>query len=53
MRGLDFLLWALAIEEARCTIPDFKRQLHKFRFQVSMNLRELVESMPENRDTDD
>ena len=53
VRGLDFLLWALAIEEARCTIPDFKRQLHKFRFQVSMNLRELVESMPENRDTDD
>jgi len=53
VRGLDFLLWALAIEEARCTIPDVKRQLVKFRFQVSMNLRELVESMPENRDTDD
>jgi hypothetical protein len=53
VRGLDFLLWALAIEEARCTIPDFKRQLVKFRFQVSMNLRELVESMPENRDVDE
>jgi hypothetical protein len=27
--------------------------LVKFRFQVSMNLRELVESMPENRDVDE
>jgi len=52
-RGLDYIFWALAVEEARCTIPEFKRQLEQFRFKVSMNLKELVESMPEPKNPDD
>ena len=47
MQGLDIVLWSLAITEANCTIPEYKRQFREFRFEVSRALRELVESLPE------
>ena len=47
IQGLDIILWSLAITEANCTIPDYKKQFREFRFEVSRTLRELVESLPE------
>jgi hypothetical protein len=47
VQGLDIILWSLAITEANCTIPDYKKQFREFRFEVSRTLRELVESLPE------
>ena len=38
---------ALAITEANCTIPEYKKQFREFRFEVSRTLRELVDSLPE------
>jgi hypothetical protein len=55
IQGLDIILWSLAITEANCTIPDYKKQFREFRFEVSRTLRELVESLPEHKydDSDD
>lgn len=47
VQGLDIILWSLAITEANCTIPEYKKQFREFRFEVSRTLRELVESLPE------
>jgi len=47
IQGLDIVLWSLAITEANCTIPEYKKQFREFRFEVSRTLRELVESLPE------
>lgn len=47
VQGLDIILWSLAITEANCTIPEYKKQFREFRFEVSKTLRELVESLPE------
>jgi hypothetical protein len=49
IQGLDIILWSLAITEANCTIPEYKKQFREFRFEVSRTLRELVESLPEPR----
>ena len=49
VQGLDILLWSLAITEADCTIPEYKKQFREFRFEVSRALREIVESLPEPR----
>jgi hypothetical protein len=52
VQGLDILLWSLAITEADCTIPEYKKQFREFRFEVSRALREIVESLPEPRPDD-
>jgi hypothetical protein len=49
VQGLDILLWSLAITEADCTIPEYKKQFREFRYAVSRALREIVESLPEPR----
>jgi hypothetical protein len=48
IQGLDIILWSLAITEANCTIPEYKKQFREFRFEVSRTLRELVETLPES-----
>jgi len=53
IQGLDIILWSLAITEANCTIPEYKKQFREFRFEVSRTLRELVESLPEPKIEDD
>ena len=52
-RGLDALIWALAITEANCTIPEYKRQFEEFRFEIAKKLRELVEEFPEPKIADE
>lgn len=52
-RGLDALIWALAVTEANCTIPQYQKQFREFRFEISKKLRELVEEFPEPRLTDE
>jgi len=52
-RGLDALIWALAVTEASCTIPQYQKQFREFRFEISKKLRELVEEFPEPRLTDE
>jgi len=49
IQGLDIILWSLAITEANCTIPEYKKQFREFRFEVSRTLRELVDTLPESR----
>jgi hypothetical protein len=52
-RGLDALIWALAIAEANCTIPEYRRQFQDFKFEISKQLRELVEEFPEPKLVDE
>jgi hypothetical protein len=52
VQGLDILLWSLAITEANCTIPEYKKQFREFRFEVARALREIVETLPEPRSED-
>lgn len=49
IQGLDMVFWSLAITEANCTIPEYQRQFKEFRYEVSRTLREIVESMPEQK----
>lgn len=49
IQGLDIILWSLAITEANCTIPEYKKQFREFRFEVSRTLRELVDTLPDSR----
>lgn len=47
--AMDMLFWALAITEAKCTIPEYRKQFRQFRYEVSKALRELAEALPEPR----
>lgn len=53
--AMDMLFWAFAITEAKCTIPEYRKQFRQFRYEVSKALRELAEALPEPRlnDLDD
>jgi hypothetical protein len=35
VQGLDMIFWALAITEANCTIPEYRKQFREFRYEVS------------------
>jgi anti-sigma regulatory factor (Ser/Thr protein kinase) len=50
--AMDMLFWALAITEAKCTIPEYRKQFRQFRYEVSKALRELAEALPEPRQND-
>jgi hypothetical protein len=52
-RGLDALIWSLAISEANCTVPEYRRQFEEFRFEMSKRLRDLVDEFPEPKLSDE
>jgi hypothetical protein len=47
IQGMDALLWALAVAELNCIDEKTKTLFSELRFEVSKNLRKLVEDMPE------
>jgi hypothetical protein len=56
VQGIDYLFWALANAENAIYDPNAQRLYEDFRYQVSHNLRKLVESLPDpepSADNDD
>ena len=47
VQGMDALLWGLCISEMNCVSDDNKRMFEDLRFEVSRNLKKLVEDLPE------
>ncbi len=47
IQGMDALLWGLSVSELNCTTDANKRLFDDLRFEVSRNLRKLVEDLPE------
>lgn len=47
IQGMDALLWGLCVSELNCTTDANKRLFEDLRFEVSRNLRKLVEDLPE------
>lgn len=47
IQGMDALLWGLSLSELNCTTDANKRLFDDLRFEVSRNLRKLVEDLPE------
>lgn len=47
IQGMDALLWGLSVSELNCTTDNDKRLFDDLRFEVSRNLRKLVEDLPE------
>ncbi|WP_395745126.1 ATP-binding protein [Prosthecobacter sp.] len=47
IQGMDALLWGLSVSELNCTTDADKRLFDDLRFDVSRNLRKLVEDLPE------
>jgi len=47
IQGMDALLWGLALSELNCTTEANKQLFDDLRFEVSRNLRKLVEDLPE------
>jgi hypothetical protein len=49
VQGMDSLMWGLAVAELNCISEDTKRTFADLRYEVSRNLRKLVEDLPEPR----
>jgi hypothetical protein len=47
IQGMDALLWGLTNAEMNCVSDSTKRTFEELRFEVSRNLRKLVEDLPE------
>ncbi len=47
IQGMDALLWGMCVSELNCTTDANKRLFDDLRFDVSRNLRKLVEDLPE------
>lgn len=51
VQGMDALLWGLSVAELNCVSEQTKNTFSELRYEVSRNLRKLVEDLPE-ADTD-
>lgn len=47
VQGMDALLWGLAVAELNCISDSTKNTFSELRYEVSRNLRKLVEDLPE------
>lgn len=47
IQGMDALLWGLSVAELNCISDKTKETFGELRYEVSRNLRKLVEDMPE------
>jgi len=47
VQGMDALLWGLSVAELNCVSDSTKNIFSELRYEVSRNLRKLVEDMPE------
>lgn len=51
IQGMDALLWGIAIAELNCVSDATKSAFGELRYEVSRNLRKLVEDLPEPQET--
>lgn len=47
IQGMDALLWGLSVAELNCVSDSTKAIFGELRYEVTRNLRKLVENMPE------
>jgi hypothetical protein len=47
IQGMDALLWGMSVAELNCVSDATKATFGELRYEVSRNLRKLVEDMPE------
>jgi site-specific DNA-cytosine methylase len=47
VQGMDALLWGMAVAELNCISEQTKNTFSELRYEVSRNLRKLVEDLPE------
>lgn len=47
IQGMDALLWGLCVAELNCVSDSTKEALNDLRFEVSRNLKKLVQDLPE------
>ncbi len=47
VQGMDALLWGLSVAELNCVSETTKGNFSELRYEVSRNLRKLVEDLPE------
>lgn len=47
IQGIDSLLWGLCIAELSCVTDETKRLLEEMRYEVSRNLKKLVQDLPD------
>lgn len=47
IQGMDALLWGLSVAELNCVSDDTKSTFEELRYEVSRNLKKLVEDLPE------
>lgn len=47
IQGMDALLWALSVAELNCVNPETEAMFSDLRYDVSRNLKKLVEDLPE------
>jgi len=52
IQGMDALLWGIAISEMNCTKESTKGLFSEMRYEISRNLRKLVEDLPEPKETE-
>jgi hypothetical protein len=52
IQGMDALLWGIAISEMNCTNEETKELFGDMRFEISRNLRKLVQDLPESKETE-
>jgi len=47
IQGMDALLWGLSVAELNCISDETKGTFEELRYEVSRNLKKLVEDLPE------
>lgn len=52
VQGMDALLWGLSTAELNCVSDETKTSFEELRYEVSRNLKKLVEDLPEPKLTD-
>jgi hypothetical protein len=53
IQGMDALLWGLSVAEVNCIGEGTKNAFGELRYEVSRNLRKLVEDLPEPQVNDE
>jgi hypothetical protein len=52
IQGMDALLWGISVAELNCVRDDTKSSFAELRYEVSRNLRKLVQDLPEAREAE-
>jgi hypothetical protein len=53
IQGMDALLWGLSVAELNCVSDETKSVFEELRYEVSRNLKKLVEDLPEPKSSEE